>query len=171
MKHASKTRLLVVAAILLAAGLWLVSGSGNLSRGADSEATEEIARLRPALPKDREAYFALLESGIVSGGPPKDGIPSIDEPKYTSAKEGDEWLLPNDVVFGVQLDGFVAAYPQRILVWHEIVNERVAGRPLAITYCPLTGTAIGFHGRIGGDVPTQFGVSGKLAQFIRCACR
>jgi len=162
MKHASRSWLLVVAAIFLTAGLWLMAGSRSLSGGTDPEAAGKVGGLRPALSKDKEEYLSLLERNIVSGGPPKDGIPSIDEPKYTSAEEADEWLLPNDVVFGVQLDGFIAAYPQRILVWHEIVNERVAGRPLAITYCPLTGTAIGFHGRVAADVPTQFGVSGKL---------
>lgn len=163
MRYSSKPFLLLGTAILLAVGVWLLLGSRTLSGVVvDPEVAEKITDLQPALSKDREEYFSLLERNIMSGGPPKDGIPSIDEPKYTSAKEADQWLLPHDVVFGLQKNGFIAAYPQRILVWHEIVNERVAGQPVAITYCPLTGTAIGFYGDISADVPTQFGVSGKL---------
>lgn len=92
---------------------------------------------------------------IRSGGPPKDGIPAIDSPHYTTVAEADTWLLPNDVVFGVAQDNLIAAYPQRILVWHEIVNEKINNNPIIISYCPLTGTAIGYNGG-------PFGVSGKL---------
>ncbi|UCD57538.1 MAG: DUF3179 domain-containing protein, partial [Candidatus Hydrogenedentota bacterium] len=104
----------------------------------------------------------LLEENIVSGGPPKDGIPSVDGPSYTTAEEADSWLLPNDVVFGVEYEGFIAAYPQRILVWHEIVNETVNDDRVAIAYCPLTGSVIGYKGLIPPDVQSTFGVSGKL---------
>jgi hypothetical protein len=126
------------------------------------EAKESVEKTRPALSEDEDAYLTLLAESVIPGGPPKDGIPSIDNPKYTSAAEGDEWLFPNDVVFGVDYKGFVAAYPQRILVWHEIVNEVIAGEMVSITYCPLTGSAIGFKGEYAPGVSAQFGVSGKL---------
>jgi hypothetical protein len=124
---------------------------------------ESMEKARPMLSEDEDAYLTLLAESAISGGPPKDGIPSIDNPKYAAAAEGDEWLLPNDVVFGVDYKLFVAAYPQRVLVWHEIVNEVIAGEMLSITYCPLTGTAIGFKGEYAPGIAAQFGVSGKLA--------
>jgi hypothetical protein len=91
----------------------------------------------------------------MSGGVGHDGIPSVDEPRFA---RGDEIDLPGCArVFGVDLDGDVRAYPQRILVRHEIVNDVIGGEPVAVTYCPLTGTAQGFYR--GG---VEFGVSGRL---------
>jgi len=162
MKYSSKPFLLLCVVLMLAVGVWLLLGSRTLSSRADAGVAERIKGFRPVLLDDQEKYLSLLERNVMSGGPPKDGIPSIDQPKYTTAKEADEWLLPNDIVFGMQEGDFIAAYPQRILVWHEIVNERVAERLISITYCPLTGTAIGFYGDLPSDVSTQLGVSGKL---------
>ncbi len=89
--------------------------------------------------------YSLQEfrQAVRSGGPGKDGIPSIDRPRFHSAAEAR--LAPNDRVIGLYLGGEARAYPQRILVWHEIVNDTVDGRPVSITYCPLTGSALGFH--------------------------
>jgi hypothetical protein len=91
-----------------------------------------------------------------SGGPAKDGIPSIDDPQFVGADAAD-FLDDRDVVFGVVREGVARAYPQPILASHEIVNDTLAGTPVAVTYCPLTGTAMGFH---RGE--TTFGVSGRL---------
>jgi hypothetical protein len=99
---------------------------------------------------------ADLREAAQSGGPPKDGIPSIDDPSFTSADDVD-FLSPGDPVFGVVRDGEAKAYPQTILVQHEIVNDLLAGDPVSVTYCPLTGTVQGFE---RGD--TTFGVSGRL---------
>ena len=97
-----------------------------------------------------------LESLAVSGGPPKDGIPSIDDPSFIGPADVD-YLGPGDPVFGVARNGVVKAYPQKILVSHEIVNDQLGDLPVAVTYCPLTGTVQGFErGR------TTFGVSGRL---------
>lgn len=101
--------------------------------------------------------FGELRANVQSGGPPKDGIPSIDDPKFVGTAKGDEFLDPGDVVFGVAGDDDVKAYPQPILVWHEIVNDAIDGDPVSVTYCPLTGTAMGFD---RGE--TEFGVSGNL---------
>ena len=83
----------------------------------------------------------------------KDGIPSIDEPEFDDGENVDD----DDPVFGVVMDGEARAYPQDILAQHEIVNDTVGGKNVAVTYCPLTGTAIGYER--GG---TTFGVSGDL---------
>ncbi|MBD3895687.1 DUF3179 domain-containing protein [Halomonas sp. ML-15] len=96
-----------------------------------------------------------FQEAIRSGGPGKDGIPSIDRPRFVSASQAT--LSEGDKVIGVYHRGQARAYPQRILVWHEIVNDEVGGDSLSITYCPLTGTALGFK---RGE--TEFGVSGKL---------
>jgi hypothetical protein len=99
---------------------------------------------------------------IQSGGPPKDGIPPIDRPKYVSADDAEKFLKSNEIVFGLDYQGMVKAYPQKILVWHEIVNDEVKGEKLAITYCPLTGSAVAFRGRSWEGAMLTFGTSGKL---------
>jgi hypothetical protein len=96
-------------------------------------------------------------SAMLSGGPPKDGIPAIDRPRFWSPAEADDFLDGGDIVFGLVENRIARAYPQRILVWHEIVNDEVDGLGLAVTYCPLTGTAIAFE-----RSRTEFGVSGRL---------
>ena len=98
-----------------------------------------------------------LREAARSGGPPKDGIPSIDDPSFVGAEAASSRLSEGDVVFGVARDGVAKAYPQSILVWHEIANDVVAGERVSVTYCPLTGTAQGF---LRGE--TTFGVSGRL---------
>lgn len=131
-------------------------GADNGGDGADD--TPEAGNLPTrdhAVPLSEE--LGAYEENAVSGGVPKDGIPSVDDPEFGDPSEGDAQMDPGDVVFGVELDGDARAYPQRILVSHEIVNDTVGGTNVAVTYCPLTGTAIGFE---RGDV--EFGVSGQL---------
>ncbi|MFB6124118.1 MAG: DUF3179 domain-containing protein [Haloferacaceae archaeon] len=99
---------------------------------------------------------ASLRHQVVDGGPPKDGIPSVDDPTFVPAADA-AFLAADDVVFGVARGDDVKAYPQRVLVHHEICNDVLDGTPVSVTYCPLTGTAMGFE---RGD--TTFGVSGKL---------
>jgi hypothetical protein len=99
--------------------------------------------------------IATIDGQVVSGGVPKDGIPSIDEPAFQPA--GEAALDEGAPVFGLVRGGDARAYPQRILVHHEIVNDTVGGDPVAVTYCPLTGTAQGFE-----RGPVEFGVSGNL---------
>lgn len=93
----------------------------------------------------------------------KDCIPSIDNPKFISADQGSGYLKDDDVVFGIDLNGIVRAYPQKILNWHEVVNDTIDGQPVVISFCPLCGTAIA-HERIVKDQTVEFGVSGKLLQ-------
>ncbi|HZA57204.1 MAG TPA: DUF3179 domain-containing protein [Candidatus Udaeobacter sp.] len=99
---------------------------------------------------------------IQSGGPPKDGIPPIDKPKYVPAAEAEKFLKPNDIVFGLDYQRLAKAYPQKILVWHEIVNDEIKGEKIAITYCPLTGSSVAFRGRSRDGAMLTFGTSGKL---------
>lgn len=97
---------------------------------------------------------------ILQGGPPRDGIPSIDQPKFIGADE-DRLLEPSSLVVGVALQGESRAYPVAILNWHEIVNDRIGSQPLVISYCPLCGTALVFNAEVQAQT-LQFGVSGLL---------
>jgi hypothetical protein len=97
---------------------------------------------------------------IKGGGPPKDGIPSIDNPKFTGV-QGSQFVSDSDVVIGLEINGDARAYPLFILVWHEIVNDRVGDVPVAVTYCPLCYTNQVFERIINGN-EVEFGTSGKL---------
>jgi peroxiredoxin len=98
---------------------------------------------------------------IFSGGPPKDGIPSIDRPKFITPSEADRFLKDDDLVLGIVIDGVAKAYPRKIMVWHEIANDEINGIPVVITYCPLCYTGAAYVRIIDGE-PVEFGVSGKL---------
>ena len=101
---------------------------------------------------------------IYDGGPGKDGIPAILQPKFLSAKEADQTLLTKkDRILGVVHRGQAKAYPIKILNWHEIVNDRIGGASRVVTYCPLCGTGMVFDSEVKGRKLT-FGVSGLLYQ-------
>jgi len=100
-------------------------------------------------------------SEILSGGPPKDGIPAIDAPQFVSVAEADEWLEDLEPVTVFQDGDEVRIYPFQILIWHEIVNDVVRGRAVTITFCPLCNTAIVFSATVNGQ-PLDFGTTGRL---------
>ncbi len=97
---------------------------------------------------------------IKSGGPPKDGIPSIDEPKFAKISDS-HFMSDADTVIGLEINGDAKAYPIFILVWHEIVNDTVGDIPVSVTYCPLCYTNQVFERIIDGQ-KVEFGTSGKL---------
>jgi len=99
---------------------------------------------------------------IVSGGPPPDGIPSIDKPKFISIQDANKYLGDSELVLGLNINGDVRAYPLQILVWHEIVNDKVGGVPIAVTYCPLCFTNQVFNRTLDDGQILEFGTSGKL---------
>lgn len=98
---------------------------------------------------------------IISGGVGRDGIPPIDEPRFVSVAEADEWLADAEPVIALELNGEAKAYPLQILTWHEIVNDELGGVPVTATYCPLCNSAIVFE-RVLDGVVHDFGVSGFL---------
>jgi hypothetical protein len=98
---------------------------------------------------------------IVPGGPPKDGIPAIDRPTFESVRRADRWLEDREPVIAVEHNGAARAYPLQILIWHEIVNDRIGDAPIAVTYCPLCNTAIVFDRRHEGRA-LDFGTTGRL---------
>lgn len=100
-------------------------------------------------------------SEIISGGPPKDGIPAIDKPAFDTVEAAEKWLKPKEPVILFRSNGDARAYPLQILIWHEIVNDTIGGTPAAITFCPLCNTAIAFDRRLKDRV-LDFGTTGRL---------
>lgn len=98
---------------------------------------------------------------ILSGGPPKDGIPALKDPQFVSVSEADSWLKPLEPVILVQVGKDAKAYPIQVLIWHEIANDTVGGEPLVVTFCPLCNTAIAFKRTVNGQV-LDFGATGRL---------
>lgn len=96
---------------------------------------------------------------IMSGGPPKDGIPAINGPTLIALDKAD--LEARESVVSVKINGDARAYPIRYLMWHEIVNDSFGEQPVTITYCPLCNSSIAFDGRLG-ERELDFGVSGML---------
>ena len=98
---------------------------------------------------------------IISGGPPKDGIPAIDRPNSVLIEDARRWLRGNEPVIALEVEGEARAYPLQILIWHEIVNDEIKGTPVAVTFCPLCYSALAFDRRLDGRTHS-FGVSGLL---------
>lgn len=99
-------------------------------------------------------------AAILQGGPPRDGIPSIDRPRFVEA--GKSGLKDGDRVLGLLRSDIARAYPVRILNWHEVVNDRLGGEAIAVTYCPLCGTGMAFDANVDSKAASSFGVSGLL---------
>lgn len=141
----------VAVGIIGATGLLATAAFVFESASVDSRAPIPLSDTNYVLGDELRTYKSFL----MSGGPPPDGIPSIDSPRFVPASEAR--LDGGDLVIGFHHEGEARAYPQKILVHHEIVNDRVGGLNVAITYCPLTATAQGFD---RGN--TTLGVSGRL---------
>ena len=99
-------------------------------------------------------------SEIRSGGVRRDSIPSIDAPRFVPVAQ-DDTHAPSEPVIGLEIGGVARAYPLRVLIWHEIVNDEIDGTPVAVTYCPLCNTAVVFD-RTVQDRVLEFGTTGKL---------
>ena len=100
-------------------------------------------------------------SEVLSGGPPKDGIPSLEAPQFVSISEAEEWMESVEPVILVEINGDARAYPIQILMWHEIVNDEVGGKPVVVTFCPLCNTGIVFGRTVSGQ-ELDFGTTGRL---------
>ena len=152
--------------------LFLTTGCGYF-RGAEkvpeTPKPEEIINEVPS-GEEVEGGVQINEEGtkyivnpekLYVAGPPKDGIPAINEPKFVTVEEANEWIQDSELVLAIDYKGVKRAYPLQIMIWHEIINDVVAGDPLVITYCPLCGSGIAFERTIDGE-PVEFGTSGQL---------
>jgi hypothetical protein len=141
------------AALLAACGPPLAAppAAADLGRARFSPAGWRTDFTRASVPFDQ----------ISSGGPPRDGIPPLDQPRFEPVAQADTWLAPQEPVIHLALGGEARAYPLQILIWHEIVNDTLGGVPVAVTFCPLCNTAIAFDRRLDGRV-LDFGTTGNL---------
>jgi len=173
-----KWGLLLVLAVLVAVfGIIQVTHQSASIRSATHRTTAPLAGFTPAactlLPPETPPEFATVEfktdfrkhcvhyNEFFSGGPPKDGIPALSNPKFVSVSEANNWLKPTEPIIFFQVGNDVRAYPIQILIWHEIVNDTVGGLPVAVTFCPLCNTAIAFERTVNGRV-LDFGTTGRL---------
>ena len=143
--------------VLATLGWWLV--------GPLLVQTIAVARVSPELMQlqwstDFSKRSVELDE-IQSGGPPKDGIPAIDDPRFVSTSEAAGWLDPREPVIAVAHAGQARAYPLQILMWHEIVNDTLGDLPIAVTFCPLCNASLVFDRRVGGRL-LDFGTTGML---------
>jgi hypothetical protein len=167
--------LLLVAVVLAAAG-WQLGGRDPSQRDAgtgrslpQTAVPQPGGRYDPAHPLTSSLNWACTPGQGTAAllhdlGPfclPPDTIRSVDHPRFLDASRV-RFLSPREPVVALAVNGVAKAYPVRILVWHEIVNDRIGGRPVAVTYCPLCNTAIVFDRRVQGRT-LMFGVSGRLA--------
>jgi hypothetical protein len=159
---------LAVLAVLVALALGAVGCSGGAEQGGAAASTEsgttadndDLNVSTSGWETDFSRHTVPL-SEFLSGGPGKDDIPAIDEPTFVPVEEAAEWLADREPVIELDFDGVARAYPLQILVWHEIVNDEVAGTPVAVTFCPLCNTAIAFDRRLDRRV-LDFGTTGNL---------
>ncbi|MEM6948201.1 MAG: DUF3179 domain-containing protein [Pseudomonadota bacterium] len=145
---------------------WIASATRAAAFGAAFALTAVSADAQPGRwalewPNTDFERSSVDFNDILDGGPPRDGIPAISDPDFVPVAE-DRLIEGVEPVVVVEFEGAEPrAYPLRYLTWHEIVNDEVAGIPVAVTFCPLCNSAITFDRRVAGDVLT-FGVSGKL---------
>ncbi len=136
------------------------SGGGSAERQGSSESVEPPSGAEREFETDFSQHSVPYEE-ISSGGPPKDGIPAIDEPNFVEVEEAGQWLEPQEPVIQVEVGGEARAYPIQVITWHEIVNDRIGGEPVTVTFCPLCNTAIAFEGEANGR-ELDFGTTGRL---------
>ena len=161
MKNKLKFILPIIIIVALTAYLgWQVFGPGP-EESSIVTTESEIVPTRLAQ-SDLNTNFQINDiplNEILSGGPGKNGIPALTDPEFISIAESE---ISDDItVIFVENEGEQKIYPYSILVWHEIVNDEVGGKPLAVTFCPLCGSAIVFDREVDGET-LEFGVSGFL---------
>ncbi|MGB5432781.1 MAG: DUF3179 domain-containing protein [Acidimicrobiia bacterium] len=141
--------------------------SSSESAAPSSTATTESAEVPTgpsALTEPRSDVFPpplVPIDEIISGGPPPDGIPSLDAPILVEVAAVSDQLEPAESVVALEINGDARAYPVRVMIWHEIVNDTVGGVPVSVTYCPLCNSAVSYRREVNG-VETTFGTSGSL---------
>jgi len=134
-----------------------------LSAPATQAASDDalIAYWKQEWPRTDFSRRTVALQEILSGGPPKDGIPAIDRPRFESVETAATWLGAREPVIALEIDGRAKAYPLSVLIWHEIVNDHVGDMPVAVTFCPLCNASLVFERRVAG-AEVDFGTTGKL---------
>ena len=136
---------------------------GSSSAGAQSTEIPDLGALRVSTSGWRTDFTrANVDlADFLGGGPGKDGIPAIDDPLFESVAAARTWLGDRSPVIALEVSGEARAYPLAVLIWHEIVNDTLAGVPVVVTFCPLCNTALVFRRDLNGVVH-DFGTTGNL---------
>jgi hypothetical protein len=155
------TRVVAISLLLVVIGLavWKISidATSVWDGGVGSAQPVQLSGSPPAFDL---RTLVVDKREILSGGPPKDGIPALTNPRFIKAADAG-YLRPDDRVIGLVIGEDARAYPLAILNYHEIVNDTVGKTPVAVTYCPLCDSAVVFDRRTPlGE--REFGVSGLL---------
>jgi hypothetical protein len=161
-KNYSKWIIPIVVLVLIVGLIFFFRGGSNLNvTSAEGDEVFSVTdRGEIKITEDGTKYI-VDPSKVKSGGPSKDGIPSIDNPVYISVEEANEWVEDDALVLAIVYKGVERAYPLQVMTWHEIVNDDISGDPVLITYCPLCGSGIAYERKINGE-EVEFGTSGKL---------
>ena len=148
--------------LLFALGMLFIANlvSANSASTGEDTLSELLRRVTIGWNTDWSMH-SIEYRELLSGGPPRDGIPPIDQPKFVENKLAAQWLKPNDPVIALEINGDARAYPLQILTWHEIVNDVVGEIPVTITFCPLCNSAVVFKRNHQG-ITYDFGTSGLL---------
>ncbi len=140
--------------LLILSAVYCLSACSSSSTQETTVDPEEVV--------NNETEWSIPIEDVLDGGPGRDGIPALENPSFVNADQS-AILLDSDLVIGYKNGDDVRAYQHIVLDWHEIINDNVGSESLAIVYCPLTGTGIGWNRIIDGN-ETSFGVSGLLYQ-------
>ncbi len=148
-----------VAMLLITPALYMLDSAGYL--GEPEHRSDSLGSGRRTTAREFDLGNAAIPvDEIRSGGPSKDGIPAISDPKMIAATEAD-YLKPTDRVIGIVIGDVARAYPLAILNYHEIINDQLGEQPVAVSYCPLCDSVSAFDRTTSGGV-REFGVSGLL---------
>ena len=151
----------LLAPALLALAVAGCGGASDTPSGRDDGAgSGEVTISKAGWKTDFDKKSVPL-SEFQSGGPGRDGIPPVDEPKPVGQEQAEDFLDDKEPVLVAEAGGQARAYPIQILIWHEVVNDDLAGRPIAVTFCPLCNSSLVFDRRVEGETLT-FGTTGNL---------
>lgn len=154
LQYWTRARRLIAVAIIAAAGLAVFGLVGWQQRGQNAASADA-----PGSAFNLENLQVPAER-LLSGGPPKDGIPALVDPPVVPVAEAD-FLRPDDRVVGIVIKNESRAYPINVLTWHEAINDTVGGVPIVVIYCPLCDSVSVVDRRLDGKTYT-FGISGLL---------
>ncbi|MCK5128363.1 MAG: DUF3179 domain-containing protein [Clostridiales bacterium] len=150
--------IIIITVLIILVALMIYIIYSDIRTSKDTNVVKQIIPTAQPL----QINYSDYNQNIVSTPLQKDSIAPIDAPKYVSIEQADAFLVDKSKVFVYEAKDGVYIYPQKILIWHEIVNEPIDGEAISVTYCPLTGSAICYLGDVANHKDNTYGTSGKL---------
>ena len=152
---------LVYLAVPVAMGMLIFASVQPNGVSAQARSSFDKSAPRAEFPKTDFSKASVEASEILSGGPPRDGIPAIDKPQFQTITDAAEWLGLNEPVVSLRVGDTAKAYPLQIMIYHEIVNDTIEDQPVVVTFCPLCNASIVFDASVNGR-SLDFGTTGRL---------